>query len=56
MLPAIFRKLGIVKAAMFVGFVSAVEQHLLHLGLPETPFQGSMGYALIADHIRLALD
>jgi hypothetical protein len=56
MLPAIFTKLGIVKAAMFVAFVSAVEQNLLHLALQEAPFQDSMGYALIADHIRRALD
>jgi len=55
MLPAIDQTRGIVKAAMVLAFVSAVEQNLLHLilrnGFGDAPFAD----ALVAEHLRRAL-
>ena len=56
MLPYVCRNLGLVKAAMFVAFVSAVERNLLHFDFSGTSAKGPIGYDLLADHLRRALE
>jgi hypothetical protein len=56
MLPKIQHRLGIVTAAMFVAFIGAVEQNLLHLVQPGSQGIGqSLFYARTADHLERSL-
>jgi len=53
-LPMVLRTAGIVKASLFVAFISAVERNLLHLTLHDrrdTPF----AHAFVAEHLARAL-
>jgi len=57
MLPGIRDRLGVVAAAMFVAFISAVESNLLGLVAPkEGKYGWSLLYARTADHIERSLE
>ena len=56
MIPSLLSRIGTVKAAMIIAFVSAVEMNLLHLATPEGTEPGRrLFYSRTADHLQNSL-